>query len=210
MCIAGRLRTCGGFHLELIECTINHALDEAIYMELRELVPEYCSWREHPSRPNVYVSDTGLVAKYQHGRVVLKKQNLINSGYLVVSVGDLGTKRNLNPNVLVHRLVAETFIENDTPEEKRYVNHIDGIKTNNVRDNLEWCSFSENVQHGYNTGIHKTEKVRIVETGEVFRSASECARQIGGTVSGIHDCKSGRQKMHRGYHFEFVGDEYGR
>lgn len=49
--------------------------------------------------------------------------------------------------------------------------------------------------------------IRIVETGEIFKSFTDCAAAIGGTISGIHDCKSGRQKQHRGYHFKFFGEE---
>ena len=56
----------------------------------------------------------------------------------------------------VHRLVAEHFIPN--PENKSTVNHIDGDKTNNHVDNLEWADRSEQMIHAYKMGL-KTSRV---------------------------------------------------
>lgn len=202
-CLSGVIKTCKGYHLEVIDADFRHELTEEILDELYSMTGDYCYWRDHPTRPNVYISDTGLVAKNVRGRIIIKQQHLINSGYLVVSIDDLGNVRSKNHNALVHRLVAETFIHNDDPENKTFVNHINSNKTDNRAENLEWCDRSENMIHAYSNGLCKTEKVLVVETGELFDSANECARAIGGTASGIHDCKSGRQKQHRGYHFEF-------
>jgi len=48
---------------------------------------------------------------------------------------------------LIHRLVAEHFINN--PCNETDVNHKDGNRTNNHYTNLEWCSRSENLKHSF-------------------------------------------------------------
>lgn len=69
-------------------------------------------------------------------------------GYLVVKLKE--------KNMMVHRIVAETFIDN--PYGLPQVNHIDGDKTNNNYTNLEWITNRENVIHAYKTGLRKVKK----------------------------------------------------
>lgn len=73
------------------------------------------------------------------------------TGYIMACIESNSGKK---IQVGVHRLVALTFIENDDPENKLYVNHIDTNRYNNKIDNLEWVTFPENVLHGYRSGNH--------------------------------------------------------
>jgi len=79
-------------------------------------------------------ADGSLLKKHTtHGRTGKVK-------YHQVVLKNLGKTK----HKLVHRLVAETFIENkDKPE----VNHKDGNGQNNHVDNLEWVTRSENAIH---------------------------------------------------------------
>lgn len=82
---------------------------------------------------------------------ILKKVS-IPSGYLFVRI----SKLNKYKNFYVHRLVAQAFIPN--PGNKAYINHKDGVKTNNHIDNIEWATPSENAIHALATGLKVSQK----------------------------------------------------
>ena len=146
----------------------------------------------------IYSIDTcGHVIRLANGKEM--SQRIDMHGYSVVSLTKNGKQR----GHFVHRLIAEAFIPN--PEHKEQVNHIDGVKTNNNIDNLEWNTCQENIIHSHKMGLCSTErKVRIVETGEVFDSLTACAKAINGSHADISRCLYKKTKTHKGYHFEEV------
>lgn len=121
-------------------------------MEDREL------WRPVMGYEGFYeVSDKGNVRRIAKGRgaqvgKILKQANGTN-GYKQVTLS-----KDCNQLICrVHRLVAEAFIPRQ--DGKDYVNHINGDKTDNRVENLEWVTRSENALHAYRVLGRKKERV---------------------------------------------------
>ena len=103
-----------------------------------------------------------------------------SDGYLQVQYR---TGNNVSHHNRVHVIFAHCFIPN--PDNYKYVNHIDSNKLNNSLDNLEWCTNSYNVYHGWHSGnrIHKNNTAIVVKTLDGFymgtyKSIRECAREL--------------------------------
>ena len=69
----------------------------------------------------------------------------------------------VDKRISIHRCVAITYLDN--PENKETVNHIDGIKTNNAVNNLEWNTIAENNEHKKINGLGRTNKAKLAATG---------------------------------------------
>ena len=107
---------------------------------------------------------------------------------------------------LVHRLVAESFIEN--LYNKPYVNHKDGDKINNCLENLEWCTQLQNVQHAKSNGIltrgetainSKLTEAAVVDIKEMIRngfSNKEIAEIFSVHPGTINCIRTGRNWSH--------------
>lgn len=142
------------------------------------------------------VSNLGKIRNVKSKRILSNKRT--NGNGYITFLANVGNKRK---NFYVHRIVALAFLPN--PENKGQVNHLNGVKSDNRAENLEWCTSKENLSHSreilgnnkgrkftqeqkeliskknkdQNTGRlnHKSKKVLCVETGDVFESAGRAA-----------------------------------
>lgn len=117
-------------------------------LDRRKSEKSYCAIRSAPipGFEGLYeIFENGKVRRIDTGRFI--QPRVATVGYLVVSLW----KNNKGTTKYIHRLLAEAFIPN--PHSFPTVNHIDGDKTNNDLNNLEWASYGRNNKHAYETGL---------------------------------------------------------
>ena len=162
-------------------------------------------WKPVVGYEGIYeVSNMGdLKSLCRKGRVkqLILKPYYTRKGYLRCILRKDGKPK----QKLVHRLVAESFIDN--PLNKTQVNHIDEVKDNNAASNLEWCTNQENCNHGTSTErqrqkvINGNGSIKVAQYDlennliKVWPSMSEAGRN-GFNQQCISFCCSGIQKTH--------------
>lgn len=109
-----------------------------------------------PGFENYSITMSGRVINNTTKKCKKPTDNHSGKGYLHVDLYNNGKRKKF----FVHRLVAEAYIPN--PDNKPYVNHIDGNPKNNNFQNLEWCTPLENVEHA----------VKVLKCGQQYAKAN--------------------------------------
>ena len=162
---------------------------------------------------NLYqISDQGRVKALGNGGSNASKEKILKpvkdgKKYLRVNLYKQGKRKMCK----IHRLVAQAFIDN--PNNYEEVNHRDENPANNAVQNLEWVTPKYNINYGTrnervaesNTNHpNKSKQVLCIETGKIYPSAMEAARQTGFNKSAIIRCCNGKLKTAYSYTWQYV------
>lgn len=116
-------------------------------------------WKKIKEYPNYEISNYGRVRslkyysnvhKKYYDRVLILKEKTNRYGYKMITLSNENGRKCFT----IHRLVAKAFIDNKSNYNE--VNHIDGNKSNNKFNNLEWCTRRDNILHAYKLGLKKS------------------------------------------------------
>lgn len=156
-------------------------------------------WKDIPEYSGYQISSLGNVRSNKYGDWRLLKPAVDGAGYLVVYL----RKNNESVRFHVHRLVAQAFVEGNGTD----VNHINGVKTDNSADNLEWCSRSENMKHAMRVlGVGKTRKIAQYDKRgsyiKTWANAYEVQEKLGINHGNINLCINKHRKTAGGYRWE--------
>lgn len=165
-------------------------------------------WKDIKGYEGLYqISDSGKVkslpkitgSRFRKESIILYA-NTNRWGYSYVTL----CVKNVMKSLTIHNLLAVHFIPN--PLNKKYVNHINGNKADNLLENLEWVTAKENVQHAIKIGLagsigstNPNSKLNEYQVIEIFKSPQRygiLASIFGISKSQIVDIKRGRRWSH--------------
>ena len=172
-------------------------------------------WKDIKGYEGLYqISNMGRVKSLKRKCKTIRGERTVNEkirslsfdtyGYLIVQL----KKEGIGKTRTIHRLVAETFIEN--PNNYTQVNHIDEDKTNNCVSNLEWCTMQQNNSYGTRAErIRKSQQLAIIqcdlEGNEIreWEGMGIMSRETGYDQGLISRVCNGKRKTAYGYKWKF-------
>lgn len=145
------------------------------------------------------ISNQGRVKSLYTNKIL--KLSLGGRGYYLVKLAKNGIKKTFS----VHRLVIKQFIPN--PDNKGDVNHINGIKTDNRIENLEWMTRSENMLHSCYTLGSLIKSVIQMDLNDkilnIYTSINKASKENNISIGNISSVCSGKRKTAGGYKWKF-------
>lgn len=131
------------------------------------------------------ITNVGDVYSTKWGRRRKLKLAKNDKGYHRVQLYKDGVGKNFR----VCRLVALHFV--GKPKEGQVADHIDGIRTHDIANNLRWISGARNVQRG-EAAILSPRKVKALRSEFIDMSAKDLAKLFGVHPRTIQDARAGR------------------
>lgn len=182
-------------------------------------------WKDIPNYEGLYqVSNFGNVKSLNYkrsGKEKILKPRKNKLGYMFVDL----YKNNKPKTFLVHRLVANVFLKNNN--NLPCVNHKDENKDNNHIDNLEFCTYKENINYGtrneraskklkdkpkseeHKQKLSKANSIPIIQLDLQkkfickWESATQASKELNINQSSISGCCRGKRKTCGGFIWKY-------
>lgn len=159
-------------------------------------------WKRINGLEDYEVSNLGRVKSFKKDKINGKIMHSFptNKGYLRIKLGD----GKISKTFSVHRLVCENFLPKD--ENRKIINHKNGIKDDNRLENLEWATNSENIRHAFDElGRTATWTKRITQYDmegnpiKDWESLTVASNSLDISQSSISQCCAGVRKSCGGF-----------
>lgn len=157
-------------------------------------------WAQIEGFPDYAVSDQGRVMSLRFDRILKPRINSYGNARVAL------TRDREVHDLYISRLVAEAFLP-EFRTEYRVRHRREEEKANNEVTNLKFPEGKRFGQLAKNVVGPVYRKIRIVETGEVFRTVHDIARRLGCAPSSVYRVLRGDRRSHMGYTFEYFLEE---